>query len=248
MKNRLKIYGERNTNTNYLSKLIGLNLEVQEIAGVVPNWVSKIQGVIPGREWVKDLYFKNSHSENLGWKHTKVCPFDSYSNAFSEIANVGFITITKNPYSWLLSLYKKPYHQYYKKKPDFEEFLTSPWKSLGRDNVDKNWVTPIELWNIKNRSYLDMGDVNYINTTTEDIFLSPEQLISKVCEKFSIGRKSEEFLNYERSTKNSGKDSNWYRNYYLNEEWAEEISASAIDIINERVDSDLMGIYNYNIR
>ena len=114
--------------------------------------------------------------------------------------------------------------------------------------MNENYVTPIELWNIKNRSYLDMGEVKYINTTTEDIFLSPDKLISKICETFSIERKSQEFLNYERSTKNSGKNSNWHKNYYLNEEWAKEISSDAINIINEYVDVKLMDIYNYNKR
>lgn len=57
MSKRVKIYGERNTNTNYLSQLIGLNLKAEEIPGVVPARIMALQRRLPGNELVRDLYF-----------------------------------------------------------------------------------------------------------------------------------------------------------------------------------------------
>ncbi len=68
----IKLYGERNTNTNYMSKLIELNLDVQEIPGTVPPTIMKIQKLLPGQELVRDIYFYFTYKNNLGWKHTHV--------------------------------------------------------------------------------------------------------------------------------------------------------------------------------
>lgn len=62
------------------------------------------------------------------------------------------MTITKNPYSQLLSLYRNPYHGK-EKLSSFESFLISPWKTVGRENHAGAFKNPIEMWNMKNSSY-----------------------------------------------------------------------------------------------
>ena len=54
MSRLIKIYGERNTNTNYLEKLIHLNLDAQQLPGVAPRYVKTIQKILPGKEWLRD--------------------------------------------------------------------------------------------------------------------------------------------------------------------------------------------------
>jgi hypothetical protein len=157
----IKIYGERNTNTNYMSKLIELNLNAIEVPGVVPPIIMKMQKVLPGNELVRDIYFYLTYRKNLGWKHTCVKPPEELNQYKSVISNLIFLTITKNPYSWLLSLYRRPYHQYYSDNPSFETFLQRQWKTIGRDNVKNAPITPVELWNIKNKSYLQLHDKHY---------------------------------------------------------------------------------------
>ncbi|MEO1350635.1 MAG: hypothetical protein AAFW84_17820, partial [Cyanobacteria bacterium J06635_15] len=151
----LKVYGERNTGTNYLSQLINLNLKADELPGSVPSeidvWQRKLQRKFNIKERLKDIYFDISFHKNLGWKHSLVDPKKIYRKSSLPLDNISFITITKNPYSWLLSLYKRPYHQYFRQgeKIDFETFIVSPWKTVGRDNLNKKISTPVELWNIK---------------------------------------------------------------------------------------------------
>ena len=60
-KKLVKIYGERNTGTNYLSRLIHLNLDVEELPGIAPKKIVQLQNRLPGREWVKDMYLSLIH-------------------------------------------------------------------------------------------------------------------------------------------------------------------------------------------
>jgi hypothetical protein len=109
----IKIYGERNTNTNYLGELISLNLDVAEVLGVVPQSMRRIQTRLPVKNALRDIYFQFTYARNLGWKHAKV-EDPAHIRKYSLVKNneVRFITLTKNPYSWLLSLFRRPYHQY----------------------------------------------------------------------------------------------------------------------------------------
>lgn len=253
MSKLIKIYGERNTNTGYMSELIKLNLTVRELPGIVPHHIKSLQKRLPqkirsaGDEMIKDIYFDLTYSKNLGWKHTCVKPakiLKSYSLVNDDLA---FLTITKNPYSWLLSLYRRPYHHYSSKEQSFEEFLRYPWKTIGRDNTNKILKNPIELWNIKNRSYLQLKELKALNIKTESIFENPNKIFDKICHQFSIKKISNNFFNYERSTKDKRKNSSYYRDYYLNEKWRDKITSDEIAIINMTLDKSLMSYFGYNV-
>lgn len=241
----IKIYGERHTNTNYLSRLIGLNLDVKQLPGVIPPWVMALQMALPGHEWVRDAYFRLNYPATLGWKHMRVRPARDVLHRCPEASDIGFISMTKNPYSWLLSLHRMPYHQYYEKKPSFEEFLALPWRTVGRENCTNPISNPIELWNIKNRSYLGLAALSGVNLTAEALLDDPALIIEDLSERFSIRRTQAEFINYAACTKASGKDYAEYRAYYLGEHWRESLSDDAIELINQSIDVELLEYYGY---
>lgn len=242
----VKIYGERNTNTNYLGELISLNLDIAEIPGVVPKTMRRIQTHLPAKNGLRDIYFQLSYGRNLGWKHAKVenpqrirkCPLVRNND-------VCFITLTKNPYSWLLSLFRRPYHQYYKTKPDFETFLEMEWNTVRRENISHKIANPVELWNIKNRAYLPLRELNALNLTTESIFNDAASVIRQISTTFSINYRTSNFVNFDESTKYESKDSEYYRDFYTNERWRSELSGSAIAIINRHLDKDVMEHFGY---
>lgn len=242
----IKIYGQRNTNTNYLSKLVKLNIKTKELRGTVPESVMKIQKYVPGNEVVRDTYFSLTFRWNLGWKHTRVRSVQELkSHPLLRRKKVCFVTITKNPYSWLLSLYRHPYHQYYRRKPDFITFLEKPWKTVHRSNCERIIPNPIELWNQKNRSYLPLKNLGGINMTSREIIKDPEATIDKIVDHFSLEKRTDKFLNYEQSTKKSSKDFEYYQDYYLNERWKDDLSGEAIDIINKHLDEELMEYFGF---
>ncbi len=247
MRKRVKIYGERNTSTNYLSKLIALNLDATEIPGTAPPRINTLQTVLPGNEFIRDFYFKLAYSKTLGWKHTRVKPLSVLRRYRLATDRTAFVTITKNPYSWLLSLHQHPYHQYYVETPEFEVFLTTPWKTIRRDNVPARALTPIELWNVKNRSYVQSGYPQLLNLTSEEILGNAQHVIQTISDRFAIPMKTSGFVNYERSTKEAGKTHAYYRDYYLCERWKDKLSDEAIGLINESVDADLMARFGYRM-
>jgi len=243
----IKVYGERNTNTNYISKLIELNLYVKQVPGVVPPIIEKIRIILSGNELVNDVYYFLTYGKNLGWKHTCVKTQNELNKYKLVNDNLAFFTITKNPYSWLLSLHRRPHHYYYSDNPSFETFLKRRWKTVLRDNVGPELKSPIELWNIKNKSYLNLTGKNTLNITSEAIHEDSEGIIELISRKFNIERKSDSFIKYDRSTNDKGKDSNFYRQYYLQEKWRDDLTNKAIDIINETVDKKLMSHFGYKI-
>jgi len=248
MSNLIKIYGERNTNTRYIEALIQLNLDVAQLRGVVPGYIKTTQKILPGKNWLRDLYFSLSYTHNLGWKHSCVKSSRELKNHDNFQRNICFVSVTKNPYSWLLSLHRKPYSQQYgKTKPDFETFLQTAWKTDARDNCEKLLESPIALWNIKNTSYLELADLNGLNITTERTIQDPESVIETIGSHFSIKKRGNKFLNYEKSTKDVNKDFSYYQDYYLNERWRDEISENAIEIINKTVDKTLMKHFGYEV-
>ncbi len=248
MSNLIKIYGERNTNTRYIETLIQLNLDVVQLKGVVPGYVKATQKILPGKNWLRDLYFSLSYKHNLGWKHSQLRSSCELKNSDAFQRNICFVSVTKNPYSWLLSLYRKPYnHQFKKSKPDFETFLQTAWKTDTRDNCEKLLESPIVLWNIKNTSYLRLTDLNGLNITTERIIQDPEYVIDRISSHFSIKKHDRKFSNYEKSTKDTSKSFAYYQDYYLSEKWRDEISANAIEIINKTVDRTLMKHFGYEV-
>jgi hypothetical protein len=243
---KLKIYGERNTGTNYLSKLVALNVDVDELPGVVPGPVFALQRLLPGRDLVRDAYFALTYGRNLGWKHALVEPERIARRLSGAAQRACVVTITKNPYSWLLSMYRRPYNRVDGPQPPFEAFVRTPWKTVGRERAPRVLPTPVDLWNLKNAAYLRLeGSVPTLNVTYEDILEDPAGIIQLIATTFSLGRTSEHFRDYAESTKDSDKDSNYYRDYYLNERWKSKLSAEAIALVNERLDGGLMDHFGY---
>lgn len=244
----IKIYGERNSGTIYLSELLRLNLQIQELRGFVPWAVHALQLLLPGREAIRDAWFARTFSRNLGWKHRCAPPSAELAQHKIVSGRVHFVTITKNPYSWLLSMHRRPYHQYYKTELTFEEFLMAPWPTTRRDGTAEVLSGPVELWNIKNRSYQQLGDrLPVINLRYEDLLEQPEEWLNRIQTQFGLQRRSAEFQNFQQSTKDSSKDSSWYKDYYLKERWRSKLSVEAIGIINRLLDHDLRQTFGYQL-
>jgi len=243
-KSVVKIYGERNCGTNYLYELIANNLYVDLFQGVISKeipWYKK--------EFVKDLYFRMTFSKNLGWKHA-IAPSKRKLRKKANKVNLIIVTITKNPYSYLLSMHKRPYH-YKRKVGSFYEFLTTPWESVDRENNSRrSFFNPIELWNRKNASYVALAGDDQLqvqNLKYEDLLSDPFRIIKNIAHSYNLEIKRE-FENVNRSTKNEkGMDFQYYQNYYLNDEWRKKLDRNSIELINQYLDNDLMEYFGYEI-
>ena len=241
----LKVYGERNTGTNYLSQLLALNMRSTELPGAVPQWMARMTRSMPGRERFRDAYFRFTFSCYLGWKHSKVLPAAKLKHV-PLATQAKFITLTKNPYSWLLSLYRRPYARRSPRAVSFESFVTSPWRTVGRDNTSVLLPSPVHLWNEKNASYLELESISSaIHLRYEDLLLNPVATLEQISRALDVGWKRGKFVNVEKSTKGDSSTFPEYRQYYLQKQWRKDLSSSVIHRINANLDPDVVRLYGY---
>ncbi|WP_018343667.1 sulfotransferase domain-containing protein [Cytophaga aurantiaca] len=245
--NKIKLFGERNTGTNYVAKLITINAadKIEWMRSGVPR-----RKLFKFSEFTKDLFFFFTARYNLGWKHAEVKMKHVLNHR--HLADIHFITISKNPYSFLLSLYKRPYHYKYKKeKPDtFIDFLKMQWQAQGRDMSGKDFYTnPIHLWNEKNRSYLKLKKElpdQTLTLTYEAVLEDYESELKKVFIFLKMNQQKS-FENFFQSTKSDAKSHSFYQDYYLNENWRTELSDTEIAYINQHLDKDVVEAFNYTL-
>lgn len=240
----IKIYGERNTGTNYLLKLFRRNLEADLLRGVVP-WFVRIP--FPQSELARDLYFAITSRWNLGWKHC-LAPLPSAVRSMRGYRDsLLFVTLTKNPYSWLVSLHRHPHH-YRSELGTFQQFLSAPWATVRRENTVSEYPNPITMWNEKNAAYLRLAaEMPTVNLRYEDLLADPERTVVQLATRYSISMSRPDFANVIASTKEreGAKDFSYYQNYYLHEQWRAKLQASALHTINRYLDFDLMRQFGY---
>ncbi len=239
----IKLYGERNTGTNYLSRITALNTNAVMLKGTAPEF-----GILRRFEFLKDGYFYFTQHENLGWKHS--IPDVEAIKKHKDFNNLKIITVTKNPYSFLLSLFRKPYQIIGKRPATFDEFLKRKWITVNRENYKpKIFKSPAELWNAKNEAYISLHqktNLPVLNLTYEKLLEDPEATISHIIQELKLQSKNG-FTNIARSTKEKGKDYDYYKDYYLNELWRKELNDGQIKLINQYLNKDLLKHFGYSL-
>lgn len=198
---------------------------------------------IPEKEAHIDAVFADTGLLNA-WKHSAL----NFDNDESLPHDVYIILMVRHPMSWLLSLFRKPYHAIYPLEDKFEDFLTQCWPTVARDRLNKIITTPIDLWNLKLESYKrfyecysDTGQVRIIKF--EDFAWSQKSAISGACRDLQLS--TENFIELTQSTKEGRKDVNWYRNYYQSEMWRIEVSQLGWQILDHKLDRELSRYFNY---
>ncbi|MCB0617889.1 MAG: hypothetical protein KDC32_11880 [Saprospiraceae bacterium] len=234
----VKILGERNSGTNYLHHLLRLNFSLDILPGVAPDFLRT--------EHERDHFFERSAGENLGWKHALAPDLQLLHRSKGDPDRVVFLTITKNPYSWLWSLYRRPYHatQLY---DNFDQFLQTPWKTVKRENAPTQFDNPVELWNKKNISYLELTKyATALNLRYEDFLVDFEHQLRRISDFLGQTTKQVPFQNQINGTKRNGlPDFFSYRRYYLGEHWRHHLTNSQIALINNHLDPDLLQSFGY---
>lgn len=243
----LKIYGERNSGTNYLARLVAKNLEMEVLPGVVPSRIMWLQKKVPGTDLVRDLYFSYTFRQNLGWKHSLVNP-ERLRGCRAHKRGIIFVTLTKNPYSWLLSLFRRPYHRGDDKPGCLLDFLQAPWRTVRRENALGSYPTPIDLWNHKSAAYLRLQEqLPTVSIRYEELLANPHKMITEIAEVSNCDWRTKSFCNLEESTKDKTKNFTWYRDYYLKERWKADLSPAATFFITSHLHEPTVRALGYEL-
>ena len=221
-----------------------------ELSPEVSQKVSEIHSCYVGldRARIRERYIDSVFGDcelKKTWKHAAT-NFDDLEGCES----VKFLITVRHPASWLLALHKRPYHALQKVEKDFVKFIVQPWKTVKRDRLDEIITTPIELWNLKCKSYIDFFDgfsngKNIFIVRFEDFSQSQKKSLSEFLT--SLGIQGVEFKEVVKSSKGDEKDVAWYRNYYGNELWRNEISSEAWNLIKTRVDLRACSYFSYEM-
>lgn len=245
IKSYLKIYGERNCGTNYLEQLIKLNYDVELRKYTPGKWETIFLKMIR-YDFVQDYFFLKDQKNSLGWKHG-IPPFEQLKKA--DLNSIKIVCICKNPYSFLLSLFHKPYHLKGKRSQNFHDFIRSEWRLRKRDlHSSGSLKNPMDLWNIKIKAYLELQEFFPENTFViryEDLLFQPKITLASIQQKFNLLQNDPEFMELNHTGIEEHKENSFYRDYYEKEEWKKAYTKEDILECNNYLDSDLMKKLNY---
>ncbi|MCB0807331.1 MAG: hypothetical protein KDC05_16175 [Bacteroidales bacterium] len=192
-------------------------------------------------EWLikRNLDVELDESPELGWKHRLAPEKDEIPDQHRE--STLFICLVKNPYSWLLSMHKRPYFHESLKKLSFTDFTRF---SFG------DYRNPVVMWNKKIGSFVELGD--YVNHHTmvryEDLLTDIAGSLNNLTEKFGIPKPTI-YKDIKNLLTNSHgiKTQKFHRDFYLEEKWKKALRPQHLENINGFLDKDLMHTLNYEI-
>ena len=178
------------------------------------------------------------------WKHAAPTIDESYHENL-----VSVLFMVRDPYSWIGSLFRHPYHIRGPRLDTLEGFIQQPWLTMQRDNVDPVLHSPMMLWNEKLRAYLAFMDAAIVPTTVlkfEDFVLDPVFALSASLARFGVSGEGLEEV--EEPTKVKGVDRKNRIEYYQSAAWKKAISPETANLINGFVDWDVAARFGYKLR
>ena len=255
MSHVLKIFGERNTGTRALSEMVAHLPGVRRRLGLPPvmsDREAEVAAVIDaGLTGAWRRHYRNALMDGV-----EACSADDlWKHAVPRLtpgmvgAGVATLCMVRNPYSWVLSLWKRPYHRVGPKTQCFETFLSLPWMTQRREGAPAVLASPIDLWSLKTgavQSYQVAAFVNGLGCQVlrfEDFVQDARGVLEPALR--AMGLPTEGLRDVTGNTKTGGLPVDRLRQRYAREEWRAELTPSAVKLINARLDWDVASAFGY---
>ena len=250
----IKVFGERNTGTRALLRMLGMQPEVslrpvgaQAVLNLAENRVlrEQIDLMFSGRirRQYRDAVLDMEHAgecPTLAWKHAA----PDWDAAFvAKQAHVVFCV--RNPYSWVISLAKHPYHKHDRRLNSLEAFVGMPWLTMRRDNLGPILASPLALWNRKNAAYLAFMQAAEVPTGTmsfEGFVATPVVEVKRIPGQFAIP--SNDVRAVEVSTKDN-RSAAEISERYVREAWRDSLNADLVRSINAKINWEVAEAFGY---
>lgn len=249
----VKIFGERNSATTALKRLIERNSSSRVLPSVVeelsPSFGAKRRMLarLPLGPSLSERYIDSvfrGKPPRFAWKHAAT----EFSDAGS-LEDCVVVFAVRHPASWLRALHRKPYHLPGRVPAAFPQFLAARWRTVGRDNLGRRALRPAELWNAKMRSYASFS-ARLLDAGIPCRWVRFEDFVHDQARVFDalrglLSRPATDVSIVTRSTKERSKSVHFYREYYGNRRWLAEIDAIGRERIDESVDWSLAAQFGY---
>lgn len=250
----VKIFGERNTSTNALSRVLAANSGVEilpsqamDLSGSRNVAVRLARAVSRDRpqpkETILDWALANQPASHA-WKHCATL-FDD----LSPLDGCLVVVCVRHPASWLLALHRRPYNRLVPVPRRFADFLRMDWPTVRRDNLGGRTMTPVALYNEKLRSYRRLiagrdarGQATRV-CRFETFAVDQEAAVAEILPL--LRDPAPRFRPLLGSTKEGDKDAAHYADYYGAERWRAEIDAEAADLIAAGIDRETAAAFGY---
>jgi hypothetical protein len=240
----VKILGERNSCSRYLEQLIVNNLEVRYLRHEAPKLIKDWHGK-PGFEWLRSQFFAATYARNLGWKHH--LPDAQHIARLPASRGVLFLLCVREPYSFLTSLYKRPYHQNLPPGLSFADFLRRPWQTIPQERAPSTFANPIQLWNTKHRAYLALADrLPSLLIDHRELQEGPAAVMQSIAARMGLAAPST-FQDVTESTKDQGKPKGEILDFYRQRQWLKQYTPETLAWVNSQLDAEVMRRLNYSL-
>lgn len=249
----IKIFGERNTSTTALKKLVEAN-SASRVAPSSPGELNsgwtlplrvarKYSFSAPLRERLVDGIFHGRPALEA-WKHAAT-DFEDIDSLSGHLV----IFCVRHPASWALGLFRRPYHVPGPVSPSLDAFLARRWQTLGRERLDRAEMSAMEIYNAKMAAYadlqaqLDAAGTLYCIVRHEDFATDQEGVFGRVA--LFLDGPSTTFRPLDTSTKDGAKTRDYYKVYYGERRWLDEIDVDSASRIREATEWAGVGRYGY---
>lgn len=254
----VKVFGERNTGTRALLKMLrnsgAVTIRMANKVAVGDRkrraaMSEQIDAHFKGawRKLYRDALRDNDRHISdplLTWKHAA----PEWNDCFRR-EGASIIFIVRNPYSWAISMARRPYHLVGRRPDDLTEFVTRPWLAQERDNTDKLLPDVLALWQAKVLAFRKFSQqakscgVSTYFLQFEEFVADPVANAAAALGHFGIANNT--LKPTLAHTKDKGRNLSEIQTYYGQEQWREYLCAQSVDLINQRVDWDLAGRMGY---
>lgn len=95
------------------------------------------------REHLVDAIFRGQPAL-LSWKHTAT-NFDD----IESLSGHSVIFCVRHPASWVLGLFRRPYHVHGESSPSLSAFLNRRWRTVGRERLERAEMSAMQIYNAK---------------------------------------------------------------------------------------------------
>ncbi len=254
----IKVFGERHTATRAIIRMIdgaeGVDgvghpgvkgRELQPYREMFDHVLEEMRG--PWKKVYREAV-RDAQDDKVGpvgaWKHAA----PRYGEDFGQY-DVRVLFSVRNPYSWAVSMHKRPYHYLGAPKADFLEFLEFPWVSMGRDRVERILHSPMDMWSRKLEAYQSFEAEALAAGTPvqtlkfEDFVQDPSGSLGGALSALAGNPIVVEEL--EAPTKRDGLAAEARRVRYRDELWRNALTAPCVEFINGRVNWDIAARYGY---
>lgn len=252
---RIKVFGERNTGTraamDMLRALPHVSLAHPGRPAISPEAArtkaiieQKLQGRL--RNEYLDAIKEERATKDGGfwaWKHSAPKFDDSFLSCEASV-----LFLVRDPYSWVTSLHRHPYHLRGRRSAQFQEFLEHPWLTMRRDNINAVVDSPVCLWTKKTAAYIRFIESAPVPTSViifEDFVADPVAALGRALADVDISANG--LVALDRSTKDQTESIEDIKTRYRNQIWKKQLTRQAVEVINQHIDWDIAGYFGYSM-